>query len=275
MYGTHHIIRLALLISAPCMTVLCYSQEPNSPALPKQPWVTPIAPTPLSTIDGMPLPLTAAWGYTPIEEYSGVTETLIDLPPAVSNEHSSAPCNNPACMTASSSSQTCPTPATNKKACAKFFDLQKHYRHPSTFRPHGDAVNSTFSIQVQNGQAARTVLYQYDFFRANASLNQRGYLELLEIAERVSQTPYPLVIQMSGDAALDAARRETVIEHLARLPFEIPDERVVIDIPRVAGLDGIDAVLAHEGLLQLSAYGSGGTSGGSSSVAPFALPTGQ
>lgn len=263
MYGSYHLLWIAFLITAHNSTASIAGGQELLHTEPQAAIseVTPLALAPHVAPGGEPLPITAPWGYTSNEQ-APAGETLVDpplteRPRRVTRLHCRSHC-------------TCQTD--QEKVYADLFDPQGDYRHPNTFRPHGDAVYSAFGAQVANGHAARMILYQYDFTRSKPTLNQRGYLELLEIAQRLPRTPSPLVIQPSGDADLDAARRATVVAHLNELPFPVPEERVVTAIPQVAGLDGIDAVRVHQRLLRLSATGGSATTGGAAPGTPFGVP---
>lgn len=129
--------------------------------------------------------------------------------------------------------------------------------HPEP--PFGVANQATMHAQIARGEAARMVLYRYDFEPGQAQLTSRGMRQLQKIAELLPRNPFPLLIQPSGQGAtLDQKRHATVLGMLAGMPFPVPDQRVVIAHPSTRGLDGLDAELIHENLLQLTSGGSGG-----------------
>lgn len=125
--------------------------------------------------------------------------------------------------------------------------------HPEP--PFGGSYHSTMRAQIAKGEAALMVLHQFDFVPGEAALNYRGRLRLQRIAQLVLQNPFPIIIEAGRhDPALDAARRAGVVSELARMPFPVPAERVVVGQSPSRGLDGIDAEIIHENLLKLKGY---------------------
>lgn len=127
-------------------------------------------------------------------------------------------------------------------------------RHPEP--AFGASYHAIMRAQVAKGEAARMVLYQYDFVRGQAALNYRGRLRLQKIARLAPQNPFPIIIEANRyDPELDAARQAQVVAELSWAPFPVPAERVVIGLSPERGLDGLDAVLIHQSLLNLSDVG--------------------
>jgi hypothetical protein len=132
--------------------------------------------------------------------------------------------------------------------------------------PLGMSYNACFNTQVLNGLAAQMVLYRYDFQqpqvdREPARLVARGQLRLSKMATLLASAPFPLIVEPSGDPALDAARRKYVLAELNKyLPDPMPAESVVTGIPRARGLSGAEALIIDDNLLQQT------TSRGMSSV---------
>ena len=123
--------------------------------------------------------------------------------------------------------------------------------------PLGFFMYAAVNTQIANGEAARMVLYHYDFIQANDQLNARGAARLNKIAQLLPQNPFPVVIQQSlENRVLDEARRRTVLRELAKKPFPVAEQRVVIGEPPARGLDGVDAEAIHENLLEQMKSGS-------------------
>ncbi|KAA5541330.1 hypothetical protein FYK55_17285 [Roseiconus nitratireducens] len=200
-------------------------------------------------------PISGEWGYTPSEEF--VIPPLESSDPIVSSEADSAVASQPSAPHVATSCRCQEAGhASCRGDCHRLLDPSRYRRDPCSFRPFGDAVQSAFGAQIANGQADRTVLYQYDFIQGTASLNRRGFVELVEIAERLMETPLQMVIETTGNLELDAARRANVLGYLAEMPYPIGPERVITAIPQVPSLDGIDAILTHQRLLQLAPLGN-------------------
>jgi hypothetical protein len=124
--------------------------------------------------------------------------------------------------------------------------------HPVTF---GVSVNEHFKTQICNGLAAQLVLYVYDFRNDSAAeanlLNSHGQRQLYRIARIAESTGlYPIGIEASGNAILDAARRDEVIRQLSAAHSTIPAEWVVVGRPAALGMRGSDAAEIYKGLLR-------------------------
>lgn len=148
-------------------------------------------------------------------------------------------------------------------------------------RAHGEA-------QVANREAARMVLYQYDFVEGTALLNVRGHQQLAKMAALLPRNFNCIIIEPCGPA-IDQARRTAVLNELASGPFPVPSERVVVAVPTMIGLNGVDAVaIARDQLIRLqtltsvivsrsgtTSIASGTTTSGGTAAAPPGLPSGQ
>lgn len=123
---------------------------------------------------------------------------------------------------------------------------------PEEFRspPLGAFLYEHFKTEVANGDAARMVLYQYDFVDGSDVLNHHGQEKLARIAALLPTNFFPVVIEALPCApGLAEARRVVVLNLLACGPFPIPPERVVIGPPIAAGLSGREAELVYQNLL--------------------------
>jgi hypothetical protein len=127
-------------------------------------------------------------------------------------------------------------------------------------QPLGASVYAFGTIMVANGDAARMVLYQYDFIDGSDQLSQRGRDQLAKIVCLLDRNPAPLVIERTLNATLDEARRLAVLNDLGRSSVLIVPERVVVGRPTDPGLPGLEAELIHQN--QLITVQSGGVRGG-------------
>jgi hypothetical protein len=123
--------------------------------------------------------------------------------------------------------------------------------HPMTF---GASVNEHFRTQICNGLGSQLVLYAYDFRDDSGPeaslLNSHGQRQLDRIARMVEGTGlHPIGIEASGNAAVDAARRQEVIRQLSAAHGTIPAEWVVVGFPTAIGLRGAEAVEIYKNLL--------------------------
>jgi hypothetical protein len=124
--------------------------------------------------------------------------------------------------------------------------------YPEAFRspPLGYFLYQNFRTEVANAEAARMVLYQYDFVDGGTTLNLHGQDKLARIAALLPRNFAPVVIERLPCApGLAEARRLAVLDELAHGPFPVPPERVVVGAPIATGLSGVDAALVYENLL--------------------------
>lgn len=163
------------------------------------------------------------------------------------------------------------------------------YREEFEAPPLGHYLYLHGQTEVANGDAARMVLYHYDFIDGSDQLKPRGKYQLSKIAALLPQIFNPIIIEMTPDApGLDEARRVTVVQELANSPFPVPAERVVIGRPIAVPLQGVEATRIYRNLLLNTesgglrssagagrAGGGGGALGTTSSgvLAPTATPT--
>lgn len=121
-------------------------------------------------------------------------------------------------------------------------------RHPEP--PFGAANRATMAAQVAKGEAALMVLHLYDFAPGGAELNYRGQQRLMKIALRGQRNPFPIIIEATRhDPQLDSARYASVVSQLGLLPVPIPAQRVVIASSPARPMDGVDAEIVHQNLL--------------------------
>ncbi len=139
----------------------------------------------------------------------------------------------------------------------------------------GENVNNFWAIQIANGEAARMVLYHFDFVPGQPELTSRGTRQLSKFADMLQQTPHTLIIQPSPELPrLDELRRDHVLNALAMMDVHVPEERVIIRIPPTRGLDGIDAEAIHLKQLGLTSGSAGSQSSQTPQVTPVVAPGG-
>ncbi|MFL5245755.1 MAG: hypothetical protein ACJ8FY_27090 [Gemmataceae bacterium] len=147
----------------------------------------------------------------------------------------------------------------------------------------GQFLYETNKTQVANGEAALMTLYHYDFQEGREGLTSRGKDQVAKIRAMLPQNFFPIVIERSPDApGLAESRRRIILNELAKGPFPVPPERVVIGAPLADGLSGVEAEIIYRNLLSQTinaGVSSGGTTGGPTGAArtPTAVspPSGQ
>jgi hypothetical protein len=123
---------------------------------------------------------------------------------------------------------------------------------PSEFEPvpFGQSVNACIRQHVGNGEAARMVLYQYDFVDGAPALNLHGMDQLAKIAALLGHNGFPIIIERTPcNPALAEARRLTVLLELGHGPAPVPPDRIVIGPPIASGLRGAEAEVIYQNLI--------------------------
>ncbi len=117
--------------------------------------------------------------------------------------------------------------------------------------PLGTFVYAHGEAMVANGDAARLVLYDYDFVDCGDHLNDAGRERLARLACLLAETSCPLVVErLPGGQALSEARRAAVLAELGQLGYAVPPERVVVASPLNKGLRGVEAEVIYGNLIQ-------------------------
>jgi hypothetical protein len=117
--------------------------------------------------------------------------------------------------------------------------------------PLGSSLRGVMVAQIQNGLAARMVLYHFDFYPGEGELTPRGRRQLYKISQRLSQVAAPIQIQPTGNSELNEARRSSVLAELAAFSIPVPEDRVQIAVRTVRALEGQDAIAIERKLQRL------------------------
>jgi len=85
-----------------------------------------------------------------------------------------------------------------------------------------------------NGEASDFVFYRCEFVAQSTDLTAYGRDHLMEVAARMSATPFPVLVERSehnSDPELDAARRQHVVSLLAELGNHDAAQRTFVSQP--------------------------------------------
>src|SRR5688500_2129140 len=108
--------------------------------------------------------------------------------------------------------------------------------------PLGTTVDPFFQQMESNAEASDFVIYEHEFVGASAELNAGGQDHLKEIAARLAQVPYPVIIAQSQitsrerdyykypihyNEQLDLERRELIVQALTQMAVPDAQQRVV------------------------------------------------
>lgn len=167
--------------------------------------------------------------------------------------------------------------------------------------PIGAVVDTFWQAQETNGESNDFVVTQNEFVGATAQLSPAGQDHLKQIARRLGETPFPVLVEPSSRrpfddrefteqeftdfnrekreimeldrtrrwvvdadrrAELDAARRQEVVMFLNALGYPYANERVFTGHPYSPGQSAIEAVSDYQRTLQQNFGGFGGGFGG-------------
>ncbi len=128
-------------------------------------------------------------------------------------------------------------------------DKKRHYQehflgYPEEFNewPLGQTVYTHGRTMAANGRAARMILNEYDFVGGETELNDRGQQKLAAIEAQLPVNFAPLIVEQTAwDPSVAEARRVAILNRLARGPFPVPEERVVVGPAISNGLIGKEA----------------------------------
>lgn len=136
-----------------------------------------------------------------------------------------------------------------------------NYAGPGADRPFpvGQVTDSFWETQQANAEAADFIFYDHEFRGNTAQLSPGAKKHLEQVALRLEHVPFPVVIEESLHNArpeLDQARRQTIVEQLARLGALNVEERVIVANAFPEGWTGIEAEGSYYNVTG-SAFGGG------------------
>jgi hypothetical protein len=132
--------------------------------------------------------------------------------------------------------------------------------HPAEWSeaPAGASVALHAQTQITNGVAARMCLHDYDFVPGTDQLNYRGKDRARQIAAVMPYNRFPVVVErLPAFPELAETRRRATHAELVAVAGPVPIERVVVGASPTVPLQGVEAGLVYDTLLQLT--GSAGT----------------
>lgn len=150
------------------------------------------------------------------------------------------------------------------------------YLQPIEPAPLGAISDNIWKIQETNAEASDFVIHEHEFDGNTSRLNAAGESHVRQIAARMCETPFPVIIEISSmsrresdthgfpvhnDEELDKRRRELIVHTLTALGGHDVDERVLVGPALTPGFEQFEAESAyHRGIN--GASNQGGLSGG-------------
>lgn len=113
--------------------------------------------------------------------------------------------------------------------------------------PLGAVTDAFWETQQTNAEAADFIFYDHEFVGDTPQLAPGAKKHLEQVALRLEHVPFPIVIEQSlynSRPQLDRARRQMVVEQLARIGVQNAEGRVVI---ANTFAEGVPAVQAERG----------------------------
>lgn len=138
--------------------------------------------------------------------------------------------------------------ATALLAGCKSHDSAPRYDRPF---PLGQVTDAFWETQQTNAEAADFILYQHEFVKDTTQLAPGAKRHLEQIALRLEQVPFPVVIEQSEHNArpeLDQARQRVVIENLIRMGVSNVETRVVVASAFAEGFTSFEGQAAYYGI---------------------------
>jgi len=133
---------------------------------------------------------------------------------------------------------------------------------PSYDRPFplGAVTDAHWETQQTNAEAADFVFYDHEFVGETARLAPGAKPHLNSVALRLEHVPFPVVIEQTlhnANPKLDQARRQVIIESLARMGLPNVEHRVLVAPAFAEGVTALEGESAYH-----SASGGDFRSGG-------------
>jgi hypothetical protein len=126
--------------------------------------------------------------------------------------------------------------------------------------PIGQVTDSFWETQQTNAEAADFIFYDHEFRGNTAELGPGAKRHLEQVALRLEHVPFPIVIEQTPHNArpeLDQARRQMIVEQLARLGVVNAHERVIVANAFVRGYTSQEAEGSYYGGILNGSFGGG------------------
>lgn len=105
-------------------------------------------------------------------------------------------------------------------------------------QPNGLHVRRFIDVQAGKAEADDFVVYQHEFSSGGVELGPYGKYHVHQMARRLPDVPFPVVLQVGANDETNQARMANLIDALANAGVNDAAARVVLGYPRAEGLDG-------------------------------------
>jgi hypothetical protein len=128
-------------------------------------------------------------------------------------------------------------------------------------QPLGTHACQWQAAQMDRAEQDKYVLYSYEWQSGGDQLGPFGEHHLERIASTLEGTPFPVILQKTDNADLDASRRQKIVERLLQREIQGADARVIVATPEAEAMYGISAPGTAVEYLRTGGQG-GATQGG-------------
>ena len=158
-------------------------------------------------------------------------------------------------------------PAPGQPACTRRGPIHRMFHHtahtlqddfigyPPAFNepPLGSYINQQFAVQVSKADAHRFTVYQSDFLPETDRFSPIGASRFNVMFGRLPSWPGPIFVEWTPDQPeLAEARRQAILDTLARAGRPLPPERVIIGPSTNPGAFGTEAAGHYNNMIQRS-----------------------
>ncbi|NQV24858.1 MAG: hypothetical protein HQ518_10865, partial [Rhodopirellula sp.] len=134
------------------------------------------------------------------------------------------------------------------------------YMQPTDPVPMGTYSDPVWKQQELNAEASDFVIHEHEFNGNTSQLNSRGESHVRQVAARMGETGFPVIIETSsmskrdgdeygfpvnGDQELDQRRRELIVHSLIELGANDVENRVIVGPALTPGYEQIEAQAAY------------------------------
>lgn len=130
---------------------------------------------------------------------------------------------------------------------------------------NGHFVRQHELVQANKAEMDDFVVYLHEWYMGGRDLGPYGEYHIAQMAQRMGFTPFPVLVEVSPDPALNEHRRRVVIEKLTNAGATDAHVRVQLGRPEAEGLHGAEAFRVYQGIIfggQGGQGGGGGAGGG-------------
>lgn len=125
--------------------------------------------------------------------------------------------------------------------------------------PSGTYLNEWMETQAAKAEADDFVIYKHEWLQGGVELGPYGRYHIREMAKRLPDVPFVVVVQADLNEELNESRRQVIVQLLTMCGVPNVEPRVMVAFPQAEGLDGREASRIYQEMVR-----EGSTAGGQS-----------